>query len=134
VAEVKRLVARMGASATWVIGPPEFILEVDDDDRLGVVGAEQDEPLVILGGLLRLYSARRPLELPAEVDQAQLRSVEAVVSELEFISEMTGAEFALLFHGETVGFVDASEGGRSLRLGLLDPWRKALEDKTGAPP
>ncbi len=107
--QVRLFVDGLFAAQNWVIAPPEF-------------SDYPNEP----GGVLLIYSALPPVELPLDVDRAHLLEVRALVEAVrEFSREHSlGIEFEL--DGELIGTVKNGQGDKSLMEGLLGEWERNL--------
>src|SRR6201992_1115742 len=111
---MQRLIDGLATSRSWVLAPPEFVDENEDPSDL-----EPDEdPLETLGGVLQLYSTFPPLEIPKEVDLAQLRDVEATISALQDFSKVHGVSLEFFFQNESVGEIENGKLDVGLAEGL----------------
>lgn len=123
-AKIERLVERMAGSRDWVLAPPEFVDVVEDDSCT----EPDDLPIVTLGGILQLYSAFPPHEVPREIDLAQLHEVESLIAQLLEFAREQQIDFEFEFNGESIGEIVDGELDHSMEKGLLGEWRKHLDE------
>ena len=110
---IENFVREIGLLRNWVLGPPEFVNET-------VNGIDT------LGGVLRIYSALPPSELPCDIDRTHLDEVKEVVRSVQIISLKHGLAFEFELAGIHVGSIEDGELDRSLQVGLLEEWEHAL--------
>jgi hypothetical protein len=120
VAAMHDLVNQIAASREWVIGPPVFLNESEEDAEAG--------SLRTVGGFLELYSTLPPWgdALPREVDREHFDEVKAIISALAAFSKRTGHEIAFELDGAQIGWIENGVVDNSLREGLLEEWEKSL--------
>lgn len=73
-----------------------------------------------------LYSALPPTVLPVEVDSRNLEEAEALIEELRKLSGIGGLSIEFELGGTYVGSIEDGLLDRTLRSGLLEPWRAHL--------
>lgn len=118
---VKRMLADIALSMSWVIGEPKFI-DVKED-----VGSQEfDLPVETVGGMHEIYSALTPNDLPHEIDERHLKEVEQIVSFVRQLSLNEGLEFEFELDGQYVGTIDDGVIDVTLEKGLLNEWRTHL--------
>ncbi|MBD9577469.1 hypothetical protein IB260_19260 [Pseudomonas sp. PDM23] len=108
------LISKLALSRVWSISPPSFINEVDES------GQE------MVGGLLEVYSALPPNNLPREVDSRNLEEVEQLVLYVKELSSRENLSFELQLGSTYVGSVEDGVIDRTLLDGLINPWRDHL--------
>lgn len=118
--EIWDFVSRLATSRNWVIRPP-FAVDLSEDDE-----SEPDSRIDAAGGILELYSALPPWKLPREIDLLHFEEVSALVQALEDFSREHHLEFELQLDGEGIGSIEEGLYDRSLKVGLMDEWRKSL--------
>jgi hypothetical protein len=120
VLAMRDVVRQVAASRTWVIAPPVFLDDVEEDDEAG--------SLRTVGGFFELYSALPPWgdALPQEIDRAHLDEVKSVLHALAAFSRVTGHEIAFELDEEQIGWIENGVIDDSLGEGLLEEWQKSL--------
>ena len=120
VLAMRDVVREVAASRKWVIAPPVFLNEVEEDDEAG--------SLRTVGGFFELYSALPPWgdALPKEIDRAHLEEVKSVLDALAGFSTATGHEIAFELDEAQIGWIENGVIDNSLREGLLAEWEKSL--------
>lgn len=116
---VRELVEQIARSRSWLIAPPHFVDTVD-----AVEGGAADAPIETVGGELEIYSALPPAGLPKEVDRQHFEEVEALIEAVRRLSEREHLAFELELGGTYVGAIEDGEVDRTLKVGLLDEWRR----------
>lgn len=111
--EVEGLLEELAASRNWVLHPPVYVNEGEDDFET-------------LGGYVSLYSALPPNNLPLEVDRSHLEEVKALVSRLRYFSKAHHLAFEFELDGESVGLIEDGNLDEDLRVGLLEEWERVL--------
>lgn len=114
---VQQLVDRLAASRIWSVSPPNFIDEIDESG------------LEVVGGMLEIYSALLPNNLPVDVDSKNLDEVEELVGAVRYLSEKESVSFEFQLDATYVGSIEDGVIDRTLREGLLVPWRDNLSGK-----
>jgi len=119
--KVKGLIRDMASAREWLLGPPRFVDEFDvpNDERGG-------DQLETLGGVLEIYAAHRPFDLPREIDLVHLAEVESVISEIQRFSKQEGVDFEVELNGELIGEIEDGKLDPGLAEGLLGEWRRFL--------
>lgn len=114
VVAMRDVVTELAASREWVIGPPVFLNESQEDAEAG--------ELRTVGGFLELYSALPPWgdALPEEMDRAHLIEVKAAINALATFSGRTGHEIAFELDGAQIGWIERGVVDKSLREGMLE--------------
>jgi hypothetical protein len=113
--DIKRLgqvAADLAARADWLLGPPEFVDETDEEG-FRTVG--------LLHRLNAAYDADGQ-ELDEETDRRQFEETQAIVEALQEFSGSTGVDLGLELDGGSVGWIEKGELTQSLRVGLLESW------------
>lgn len=111
---LKVVMHELGVSRDWSLGPPEFLEDLDPEGACSV------------GGRVALYSAHPPTMLPVEVDNRNLEEVEVLLEELRKLSAIRGLSIEFELGGTYVGSIEDGLLDRTLRAGLLEPWREHL--------
>lgn len=107
----------MQAARKWVVAPPAFVDETDSSSCT----QPDDEPIRTAGCVLFVpRQAHRATELRA------LNDVEAVLETLRNLSAESGVDIEVQLDDECIGEIQRGVFDRSLRDGLLAPWRDAL--------
>lgn len=119
---ITALIDDLKNSRRWLLGPPKFIDVVDEPEN-----PEVDQPIETVGGVLDIYSALPPATLPIDIDRTHFSEVTSIVEALQKLSKEHGVAFELELDGVFVGSVNEGNVDRTLRTGLLDPWRQHLE-------
>lgn len=114
---VQQLVDRLAASRIWSVSPPGFIDEIDESG------------LEVVGGMLEVYSALLPNILPVDVDSKNLDEVEELIEAVRDLSEKENIAFEFQLDATYVGSVEDGVIDRTLREGLLVPWRDNLNGR-----
>ena len=127
VEAMEAALSALAGSRAWVIDRPRFVNETLEPE------STEDYPIQTVGGFLELFSAWPPWgeRLPRQIDEAQLSEVESVIDAMIGFSKATGREIAFELDGTQVGWVSNGEADRSIRDGLLGPWRKHVESRRG---
>ena len=120
--KIRQLIDTISSSRSWIIGPPRF---VDSVDKIGTI---QDSPIETLGGELEIYTALHPLKLPKDIDRQHLKEVEAIVDAVRVLSEYEQLAFEFELDGVSVGAIDDGIINKTLRVGLLNEWKKGLQN------
>lgn len=118
------IVDRLAEKQDWVIGPPEFVDAQEDANELSA----GDNPIVTVGGMLKLYTAHPPWSLPLAVDRRHFHEVSALLEELRVVSSQEGIAFELELNGEFIGLIQDGVFDKSLNEGLLGEWKRHLEN------
>ena len=119
--EVERVIGEIARGRNWLIGPPVFM----DEIHAAVTGT----PVRTVGGVLEIYSAIPPWELPFEVDRQHLDEVTWLIEALRQFSTKRQLAFEFELDGTFVGSVEDGRIDRTLAEGLLGEWRRGLEKK-----
>lgn len=122
---IRDAIERLANSRSWVIHPPLFVDEIDEES----CSDPADEPIETVGGYLEIYAASSPERAPLAIELAQLAEVEALVGMLNELSTRAGFDFGLELDGELIGFVSEGRPDSSLETGLLGAWRSQLDLK-----
>lgn len=119
--DVNKMLANLGSSRRWVIGPPEYI-DITDDNR------SRDEDVVdeTVGGVHEIYSAAPANGLPRSIDLLLLEEVEQIVESVRKLSEHKSLEFEFELDGRFVGSIEDGVIDLTLQKGFLDEWRKHI--------
>lgn len=120
--KIIQLIINIASSRSWIIGPPRIISIIDKME------AKQDSPIETLGGELEIYSATHPLTLPRDIDRQHLEEVEAIVEAVRVLSEHEQLAFEFELDGVYVGAIDDGIINKTLRVGLLNEWKKGLQN------
>lgn len=120
VLAMRDVVTELAHSRLWVIGPPIFLNESEDDPEVG--------ELRTVGGFVELFSALPPWGevLPGEVDQAHFEEVKATIDALAAFSKKTDHEIAFELDGAQIGWIERGVVDNSLRDGLLGEWQRTF--------
>lgn len=104
----------------WVIGPPQFVDQIDDVDS----GNPVDQPIRTVGCMWEMHSAFSPHEqlLSPEVDRQHLEEFRLVLSEMSKLSERNGREIGIAYDGQDIGWIEDGVPGRTIREGMLREW------------
>lgn len=113
-------VTSLSRSLKWVIGPPVFLNETQDDPEAGEWRT--------VGGFIELFSALPPwgAALSPEVDRAHFEEVKATIDALTAFSKQTGHEIAFELDGAQIGWIEKGIVDNSLREGLLGEWERTF--------
>jgi hypothetical protein len=112
VSRLSDLVADLGSSRSWTIGPPR-VVDQADSSGIRTVGLVQ-----------QIYAAFDDGEnlLDEATDRAQLAEVRIIVAAVESLSADTGLDFGLELDGGSVGWVEGGSATDDLRVGLIESW------------
>lgn len=119
---VHEMIEELSSAREWLLGPPEFIDEVDDPET----DSAEDLPIETVGGVLEIYSALAPISLLKDLDAMHYREVVAIVEAVKKISRSEKITFDFELDGVFVGLVKDGKINKTLQSGLLDPWREHL--------
>lgn len=117
--KVGDLVKQLAGSRSWLISPPNFVNAIERAEE-----GTNDSPVETVGGELEIYSALGPVELPKEVDRQHFEEVEEIVEAVRELSEKEELTFEFELGGTYVGAIEDGVIDRTLRIGLIDEWRK----------
>lgn len=120
--EVERVVAEIARGRDWLIAPPVFM----DELHASTLGT----PVRTVGGVIEVYSALPPWELPIDLDRQHLEEVTWLVEALRQFSAKRKLAIEFELDGTFVGSVEEGRMDRTLAEGLLGEWRRGLEKKT----
>jgi hypothetical protein len=125
VQAMEAAVSSLARSRAWVIDRPRFVNETLEPE------SPEDYPIHTVGGFLELFSAWPPWgeRLPRQIDKGQLSAVESVIDAMITLSKAIGKEIAFELDGTQVGWISNGEPDRSIRDGLLGPWRQHVESR-----
>jgi len=120
VGAIRDVVEAMQAAREWVVAPPAFVDETDSSSCT----QPDDEPIRTAGCLLFVprHASDRATDLRA------LDDVEAVLEMLRNLSAESGVDIEVQFDDECIGEIERGVLDRSLRDGLLAPWRARFRD------
>jgi hypothetical protein len=110
----------LASQRDWVLGPPQLVNQRQKSAAGGGVSRE------LFGGLLEIYSALPPWDLPREIDLAHLNEVAFLIDLLSEFSRVNQLNIMFQLDGEFIGSIDFGEMDKSLRVGLLEEWRRHL--------
>jgi hypothetical protein len=115
-AQLTALLAKT-TSKRWTLGTPTLIDETE--------GACRN-----LGGVVGVYCGHPPWgeRLPREVDAIHLSDVRHLIADLEMLSTEAGP-IAVWFDGEEMGDIRDGQADEAIRRGLLEEWRRRLEQR-----
>ncbi len=116
--EVEQVVAQIARDRDWLISPPLFFDELHASN-LGT-------PVRTIGGMLEIYSALPPFELPTDIDQQHFEEVTWLVERLCQFSAKRKLAIEFELDGTFVGSVEDGHMDRTLAEGLLGEWRREL--------
>jgi hypothetical protein len=124
VDQLRASVERLGQARRWPGDAPWLVDETDYD----VEDAAQDQPVRTVGVAYQIYSAMPPWgsKLPPDVDRRQYEEVTTILDEMKQLSARIGRQIGLELDGDDIGRIDKGEEDRSIRIGLMDEWRKAV--------
>lgn len=117
--KVRGLLEQLVGRRLWVIAPPKFVDAVDEPEE-----GTNDAPVETLGGELDIYSALSATKLSKDVDRQHLEEVEEIVEGVRLLSEKEELTFEFVLDGTYVGAIEDGTIDRTLKVGLLDEWRK----------
>ena len=120
--EVERVVQVIAENNKWLIAPPRFI----DDIHASNLGT----PVRTVGGVLELYSALPPSDLPLDIDRGHLEEVCQIVEALRRFSAEKKLAFELELDGTFVGAIEDGKIDQTLSEGLIGEWRRELERRS----
>ena len=80
-----------------------------------------------VGGFIELYSTYPPWTLPREVDLRHFEEATALLTALEECSRRLQVNFEVYFADEVIGYVTDGEMDYGLREGLLNEWKRVLD-------
>jgi len=118
LSRLREEIERAKGTRSWVIEPPRFVDETDEGGRT----RPEDEPIRTVGGALLIPSRGAS----PEVEAAALADVESLVAVVERFSKETGAEFEFELDGVFVGEIVDGDADDSLRVGLIEEWKRGL--------
>ena len=121
VEAVRALIENLAQCKLWTWGPPEFFDESDDSSCT----QSGDEPIRNVGGVVSIAQA----SVGGADDRRALEHVEAVIEKVCKLSSERRLEFELQLGPEYVGSIYSGIPDRSVREGLLAPWRAALKER-----
>ncbi len=110
--------AALRTARPWVIGPPEFAEDIDDDGQSTVV---------FVGAILDLYASRGRHSIATEVDRRQVEDAEAFIGAAWALSERTTVKLQIFYDGEQIGEIANGVLDPAIGLMVLDPWRADIE-------
>jgi hypothetical protein len=110
-AEFQRVIDSLVSMRQWVLGPPETFDEDSDDAP---------------GGVLRIYSAIRPHDLPKEIDARHFQEVSFLVEQLQDYSRQYCVPIVFYLDNKLVGEVEDGKQDVLLENGFLGEWKKTL--------
>jgi hypothetical protein len=117
--EVEELIDKLASSRGWLLGPPAFVNEEDEDGNY------------ILGGLFRLYSAFNPEKLDPDVDWAHLDEAKEIVRHVQRFSAEKKITFTFELDQEEIGEIKDGKLDEGLEVVYLQEWEKALQEDEG---
>lgn len=120
VVRLKQSIKRLAEIGEWSLGPPAFIDHVEQPDT----GNPDDQPIRTVGGFLNMNRLSHALN--TEVEKAHYGEAKRVVDAMKEFASHTGCEIEFELGGEIVGDVRDGKASKSIEIGLLDEWRKAL--------
>jgi hypothetical protein len=118
VLKIEQLIEDLAATREWVIHPPVFVNEEDDE-------------FPTLGTYLSLYSAFPPETLPLDLERRTFEEVKELVARIQSLSKESGLDFEVTLDGEDIGSIEGGESDRLLRVGLLEEWQRVLIEREG---
>lgn len=120
VEQMKDAIDDVAESRDWTIGPPTFVEEE---------GESNNE--VLVGGTFEMYTALPPWgeKLDHKVDQAHFDEVTSIVSGMQRFSDRTGSTVVFEIDDHPVGEIVRGTLDRTLRIGLLDEWKRVLSER-----
>ncbi len=113
---VETTIENLARSGAWMIGPPEYVNQVDD------------ESYRLVGGVHEIYSALR-VSLPREVDLIMLDEVERIVQAVQKLSRDLSLEIEFELDGDSAGTVENGELDEFLSTVFLGEWRRHLHQE-----
>ena len=122
IRKIETLIKEISLSRKWVVGPPQFVNEIEEPENL-----EVDEPIRTLGGVLEIYSALPPNQLPHEIDQKHYEEVKAIINKLIEFSKKIDCEIECELDGVHVGTIDNGQADNLITDGLLGEWEAGLK-------
>lgn len=122
---VEELVNRLVRARSWVNGAPQFVDEIEEGNEEWSL---EDLPIETVGGYIELYSAHPPWKVPRELDKRHFEEVAYLVDSLRDASRQHGLAFELELDGAHVGSITGGRIDRLLAEGLIEPWRRNLEE------
>lgn len=124
VTAMHEAVVALASSREWGVEPPEFVNETDDSSCTD----PGDQPIVTIGGVLRLYSSFPPWgsRLPLEIDRAQLEDARAVIAAMAALSRERGLTIVFEYDGEAIGSIDEGTIDDSLATTFVSEWERSL--------
>ena len=113
---MQRLALDLSGRRTWVIGPPEYLDDMDPHRGRTV------------GLALPMYTALPPwgAELDREVDRAHLEDVKELIDEICRVSEEHGIGFDVELADEVIGAVESGQMDKLLKDGLIGEWERVV--------
>lgn len=120
VVAMRDVVTDLARARQWIIGPPIFLNETQDDPEAG--------ELRTVGGFVELFSALPPWgnALPREIDRAHFEEVKTTIDALTAFSKETAHEIAFELDGAQIGWIENGVVDNSLREGLLEEWERTF--------
>jgi hypothetical protein len=114
------LLGRLPDRRAWVISSPQLVDYIDE-----LPGGEQHN----YGGVLEMYSAFPPWDkqLPKSVDASHFEEVSLILDELCRLTKQFNCTIVLQLDRTQMGYIRNGELDRSIQIGLIDEWKKALD-------
>lgn len=119
--KMKRYVTEIARGHEWLLGGPTFVDEMQQ--------SEIGTPFRTVGGVLELYSALPPSELPVEIDRRHLDETTYLVDALRTLSANERLAIEFYLDDTFVGSVEDGKIDRALAEGLLGDWCRTLDKK-----
>lgn len=116
---VHHVVGEIARARDWLIEPPRFIDEIH--------ASNMGTPVRTVGGLLLVYSAFPPWELPLDADKQHFEEVTWLIEALRRFSGEHNLAIEFELDGTFVGSVEDGRIDRTLAEGFLGEWRRELE-------
>lgn len=114
------MLGRLPGRRDWVIGSLQLVDYIDE--------LPEGEEHHTYGGVLEMYSAFPPWDkqLPKAIDASHFEEVSLIVDELRHFTRNFNCAFVLQLDRTQMGYIRNGEVDRSIRDGLIDEWKKAL--------